>query len=131
MEYYLLPKLMGLAERAWSPQPEWGNIDDQIAREAALDQSWNQFANALGQRELPRLDYLFGGYQFRLPLPGAVVEDGNLKANIAFPGLTITFDDGTPYQAPIAMTKEARLKAATAKRKSRIVIIQKPVKIKD
>ena len=131
MEYYLLPKLMGLAERAWSPQPEWGNIDDQIAREAALDQSWNQFANALGQRELPRLDYLFGGYQFRLPLPGAVVEDGNLKANIAFPGLTITFDDGTPYQAPIAMTKEARLKAATDKRKSRLVIIEKSPKIKD
>lgn len=131
MEYYLLPKLMGLAERAWSPQPEWGEIESQGAREIALDQSWNKFANALGQRELPRLDYLFGGYQFRLPLPGAIVEEGNLMANIAFPGLAITLDDGTPYEAPISMTKEAKLKAATDKRKSRLVIIEKPAEIKN
>lgn len=43
-----------------------------------------------GQRELPRLDYFHGGVNYRLPPPGATIEDG-MKANVAFPGLTIRY----------------------------------------
>lgn len=131
MEYYLLPKLMGLAERAWSPKPDWGNIDDPQQRAAALDRAWNEFANVLGQQELKRLDYLFGGFEFRLPLPGAVVDGDQIQANIAFPGLDIFLADGTRYEGPIPLQDEVQLQARTAKRKSRIVVVKQPGKILD
>jgi hexosaminidase len=131
MEYYLLPKLMGLAERAWSPKPDWGNIDDPKQRAAALDQAWNEFANVLGQQELKRLDYLFGGFEFRLPLPGAVVDGDQVVANIAFPGLDIYWGDGTLYEGPISLQDEVKLQVRTAKRQSRAVVIKKPGKILD
>ncbi|NRB52412.1 MAG: carbohydate-binding domain-containing protein [Saprospiraceae bacterium] len=131
LEYYLLPKLMGLAERAWSPRPDWGNIEDHEQRAAALDQAWNEFANVLGQKELKRLDYLFGGFDFRLPLPGAIVEDGQLKANIAFPGLDLYLTDGSLYQGPIDITQDMQIEARTAKRKSRVVTVKKPGDILD
>jgi len=131
MEYYLLPKLMGLAERAWSPRPDWGTIENPEQRAAALDVAWNEFANALGQRELKRLDYLFGGFDFRVPLPGAIVEDNQLKANIAFPGLDIYLGDGSLYEGPIALSGDVQLDARTAKRKSRVVVVKKPTNILD
>ena len=131
LEYYLLPKLMGLSERAWNPRPNWGNIEDHEQRAAALDQAWNEFANVLGQKELKRLDYLFGGFDFRLPLPGAVVENGQLKANIAFPGLDLYLADGTPYNGPIEIAEDMQLEARTAKRKSRVVTVSKPGNVLD
>ena len=131
MEYYLLPKLMGLAERAWSPRPDWGQIEDPEQRAVALDQVWNEFANVLGQKELKRLDYLFGGFEFRLPLPGATVEGSQLRANVAFPGLDIYLGDGTRYEGPIPIQDEIQLQTRTAKRKSRTVLIKKPNNILD
>ena len=85
-EYYYLPKLIGFAERAWVGQASWGEITDQEKRVAAMDKDWNRFANIVGQRELPRLDYLFGGFNYRLPPPGAVITDGKLYAKCRFSG---------------------------------------------
>lgn len=90
MEYLAFPKLLGLAQRAWSQEP-WEQVGNRVEREKLQAAAWNQFANTLGQRELPRLDYLHGGVSYRIPLPGALVEEGHLKANVAFPGLK-TFD---------------------------------------
>ena len=42
-------------------------------------------------KELPRLNSIFGGYNYRIPLPGAVVENGLLKANVEFPGLDLRY----------------------------------------
>ncbi len=96
IEYLLFPRMCALAERAWSKEPDWAAIDDLGLRKNAIDTDWNEFANRLGQLELPRLDNLFGGVRYRIPLPGAKIEDGLLMANTPLPGLTIRYTtDGT------------------------------------
>jgi len=118
-EYYYLPKLIGFAERAWAGQAAWGNISDLDNRVAAMDHDWNRFANMVGHREMPRLDYLFGGYLYRLPPPGALIKEGMLYANVDFPGLTIryTTDGSEPdarspvYTVPVKVEGEVILKS--------------------
>ena len=96
LEYMVLPRMIALAERAWAPQPPWATIADDARRNAERDVDWNLFANALGRRELPRLDYLHGGVRYRIPPPGARVSAGMLEANAALPGFTIRYTrDGT------------------------------------
>jgi hexosaminidase len=116
MEYLAFPKLLGLAERAWAVRPEWARTADDRQRETELNRAWTRFANALGRRELPRLDYLSKGVRYRVPLPGAVIEEGVLKANVAFPGLEIryTLDGSQPdikahrYIGPVKLGKEVK-----------------------
>jgi hexosaminidase len=90
MEYSLFPKLLALAERAWARQPVWES-DCNGLNSAAFARDWNEFSNQLGQWELPRLSYLDGGFLYRIPTPGAVIEAGILKANVSFPGLPIRY----------------------------------------
>ncbi len=111
LEYMAFPKLIALAERAWSQQPEWAVINDVDLRTAGLEAAWNEFAYWVGRRELLRLDHLYGGVQYRIPPPGAVIEDGLLKANCLYPGLEIryTTDGSDPdmnasiYSAPVSV----------------------------
>lgn len=132
MEYYTLPKLMGFAESAWSAERPWENIADKTTREKVIQKGWNVFVNTLAQKELPRLSYLNGGYNYRVPLPGAIIENGTLNANVAFPGLTIRYTtDGsepTPqsaeYKSPIKVNATVKLKSFDASGKgSRTVIV--------
>jgi hexosaminidase len=119
MEYYLFPKLIGLAERGWAPVPLWAEIEDTREREAALSDAWNSMANVIGQRELPRLDYLAGGVGYRIPPPGAVIDNGRLEANVAYPGLAIryTTDGSEPnatsplYTEAVAVSDRVRVRA--------------------
>jgi len=100
MFYYLLPKMLGLAERAWSPDPEWSQVADAGRSRAMMLQDWNRFANGVGQRELPLLEILHGGYNTRIPRPGSRIIDGYLHANIETPGLIIRYTtDGTEPDA--------------------------------
>jgi hexosaminidase len=133
MEYLGFPKILGLAERAWAPQPAWATVDDPAARRQHLAEAWNAFANTLGQRDLPRLDALYGGVAYRLPPPGAVVEDGMLHANTAFPGLTLRYTtDGseptaasTRYTEPVAVAGTVMMKTFdTRGRSSRAAVIR-------
>jgi hexosaminidase len=118
-ESYYLPKLVGFAERVWVGQASWGTIEDQAKRVAALDRDWNRFANIVGQREMPRLDYLFGGFNYRIPPPGAVVREGKLHANIDFPGLTVRYTtdgsdpdaDSPVYVEPVEVSGKVMLRA--------------------
>ncbi|AYB31551.1 family 20 glycosylhydrolase [Chryseolinea soli] len=111
LEYYVLPKLVGFAESAWAAERSWETVDDKTQREKLIRDGWNVFANSLGKRELPRLHYLNGGYNYRVPPPGAVIENGELKANVEYPGLTIHYTtDGTEptiasprYEKPVAV----------------------------
>lgn len=122
MEYYTLPKLMGFAESAWSAERPWENMADRNAREKAIQTSWNVFVNTLAHKDLPRLSYLNGGYNYRIPLPGAIVENGTVQANVAFPGLIIryTTDGSEPtekssiYQSGIKATTTVNLRSFDA-----------------
>ncbi|MDX1639766.1 MAG: chitobiase/beta-hexosaminidase C-terminal domain-containing protein [Balneolaceae bacterium] len=95
---------------------------------------WVLFANRVGQVEMPRLDHLFGGYNYRLPLPGAVIKDGMLHANVAFPGLAIryTTDGTTPgmdaalYREPVRVDGPVKLRTFdTRGRGSRTVTLSR------
>ncbi len=114
LEYYYMPKMLGLAERAWSGQAEWGSIDDFDLRMEAMYTDMNRFFNLVGQQEMPRLDHIYGGFNYRLPPPGAVIKDDTLYANIDFPGLIIryTTDGSEPgpgskiYEGPVEVRSE-------------------------
>ncbi|MEZ4900269.1 MAG: family 20 glycosylhydrolase [Spirosomataceae bacterium] len=89
MEYMMLPKLIGMAERAWAQSPTWAETND----EAAYQKAWSVFANQLGKRELPRLDHLSGGFAYRIPTAGAVVEGNQVKGQCS----TTRFDTPIHY----------------------------------
>ena len=135
LEYMGFPRIIALAERAWASSPEWAQIEDPTARNRQLHRDWNQFANRLGQRELPRLDYLHGGVEYRLPPPGAIVRDGRIRANTAFPGLDIRYTTGEtePDETAALLPKSIPFSAATKLksfstrgRGSRTVIVARP-----
>ncbi len=133
LEYYMLPRMIAFSESAWAQERSFETIEDHDRRLEEAQVKWNIFANTLAQRELPRLAGLHGGFNYRLPLPGAVIEGGLLKANIGFPGLTIryTTDGEEPartsaiYTEPVEVTGTVKLKAFDrAGRSSRTVTLE-------
>ncbi|RFM26142.1 family 20 glycosylhydrolase [Deminuibacter soli] len=134
LEYMLLPKLLGIAERAWAKDPEWATAD-KAAMPQLYRQAWNQFVNRIGKFELPRLDYYGGGYQYRIPVPGAAVINGAVTANIQLPGLVIryTTNGKTPdtksalYTGPVTTKGTITFKAFdTRGRSGRAAVIVNP-----
>jgi hexosaminidase len=115
IEYLAAPRMVALAERAWAPDPGWCGIDDQVTRAARIEADWNEFANRLGQRELPRLDRAPLAYGYRLPPPGVLRAGRTLHANVALPGLALhyTLDGSEPgvasarYAGPVQAPPEA------------------------
>jgi hexosaminidase len=91
LEYMMLPKILGLAERAWAQEPEWAIGEYSILNDLYYKNSWSQFANRVGKRELPRLTYYNGGFSYRIPEPGLKLRDGKVYANIQLPGLEIRY----------------------------------------
>ncbi|MDB5125102.1 MAG: beta-N-acetylhexosaminidase [Mucilaginibacter sp.] len=103
LEYMMLPRLLGFAERAWAKDPDWA-IEKNTAKSDSLYQNaWVNFLNVLGKRELPRLSYYNGGYNYRIPKPGVALQDGKYVANTQFPGMTIRYT--TNGQEPDAKSK--------------------------
>lgn len=110
MEYMLLPKLLGLAERAWAKDPEWATEADSTRSKQLYNEAWSRFVNVLGKRELPRLSYYAGGFDYRIPMPGMMVKDGQVWINNQYPGLTIryTVDGKTPTITSPVYTRPIR-----------------------
>lgn len=110
MEYLLVPRLFALAERAWAKDPEWIKEKDSIRSQQLYQNSWSVFVNVLGKRELRKLDYYNGGYNYRIPTAGAMVNEGKVFVNIQLPGFAIhyTTDGAEPtmkskiYTTPIS-----------------------------
>jgi hexosaminidase len=96
LEYMLLPKLLGLAERAWATDPEWATTPDSFRSTTLYAQAWSNFANIMGKRELPRLNYYAGGFKYRIPEVGVTKSNKQIIANSGLPGFTIRYTtDGT------------------------------------
>lgn len=132
MEYLLLPKLLAVAERAWAADPAWATEPDSVKSRELYIQAWSVFLHQVGKRELPRLDYLAGGFSYRIPAPGAVIHEGKVLVNIQFPGLQIRFTtDGTvptaastPVTGPIADKGQISIRAFDSRgRGGRTIIV--------
>jgi len=129
-EYYILPKLLAFAETAWGHARPWENESNSAKMAKGMEEGWNLFANQLGKRELPRLSGLFGGFTYRVPPPGAIVEDGVLKANVEYPGLKIryTTDGSEPtgqsmiWKEPVPVSGEVRIKSFDAAGKGSLTV---------
>jgi hexosaminidase len=125
MEYMIFPRLIALSERAWNGDPSWKTeTEENIA--------WIKFVNTLGKKDLQRLEYLTknNSVHYRIPLPGAKIENDTLYANMEIPGFTIMYSldnkSWTKYSAPVAVKKGAivSLKAINIKgRESRMVSV--------
>lgn len=126
LEYYYVPKLLGFAERAWVGQATWASIEDDEKRKEAISKDWNTFANSVGQREFLRLDYLFDGFNYRIPPPGAVIKDGMLHVNNSYPGLTIRYtidgseptDNSEVFESPVSVSGQVKVKAFDSRGRS-------------
>ncbi|MGM5629823.1 beta-N-acetylhexosaminidase [Apibacter raozihei] len=115
MEYMLFPRLLAVAERAWH-KSDW-ELDYQKGRNYKkgethwvntdlLKKDWIKFANYVGQKELSKLEN--SEILYRLPVPGAKINNKVLTANIILPSLNIEYstDKGQTW---IAYDKPVRL----------------------
>ncbi|WP_394826745.1 family 20 glycosylhydrolase [Pendulispora albinea] len=118
VEYFAFPKILGVAERAW-------NTHTPTA--ADLPAAWKQFVNTLGQAALPRLDFYrpvdvrrelprSTGINYRIPLPGAKVVNGQLLANVRYPGFNIEYSTNNgatfvPYTGPTGVSGTVLVRA--------------------
>jgi hexosaminidase len=96
IDYLVMPRLLAMAERAWSPDPAWANETDATKAAALHRTAWSGFVNVLGQRVLPRLDLERAGVDYRIAPPGLKLEQGSVLANHVLPGLTLRYtSDGS------------------------------------
>ena len=139
-EYKIFPRVIALAERAWHKASwavpynysgfKYSQETNTFAQDKQLqrDEQWRLFANAIGQKELVKLD--IADVKYRLPTVGAMIEEGKLYANVAFPGLSIEYQEsGKPWQKytqPTAVSGDVKVRTSTSNnsRKGRIVEVK-------
>lgn len=104
IEYYLFPKVFGLAERAWNAQPSWVlSPDSKVYVDAK-----RKYNAGIVTYELPRLAKR--GINFRVSPPGIMVKDGLLFVNTTNPNAVIRYttdgseptENSVKWQTPIA-----------------------------
>ena len=94
LEERIFPRFIPLAERAWAPMPEWVSIEDYDQLDAAVEKAFLPFMKLIGRG--PRNRWDSAGIRWRIAKPGAVIEDGLLKANTTYDRLAIHYtNDGT------------------------------------
>jgi hexosaminidase len=119
LEQMIYPRVMALAERAWT-KASWEGDKPNLQQRL---QAWALFANTLSQKELPKL--AAAGSAFHLPPPGGVVQSGKLTANVAYPGLVIEYslDKGANWQVysgPVDASGEVLLRSRSGAAASRV-----------
>ena len=117
VQYLLLPKMMGVAERAWTAIPEWSK---DLSNVAAYNEARHQYNLKIGTRELPLLHGM--GYNFRVGPPGIKMVDGMLHINTQYPDelVTYTLDGSEPaidsprWTAPVPLKSQPQVIKAKA-----------------
>ena len=94
LDYMVMPRLLALAERAWSAEPDWSREADPARAEAMHRADWARFAAQLGTRVLPRLDAEHAGVGYRIPPPGLRATAAGIEANSLLPGFTLRYAVG-------------------------------------
>jgi len=91
LDYMTVPKLFGLAERAWAPVPDWARETDSARADSLYREAWSRLVNVVSKRELPRLDREVPGLNYRIPAPGLKAEGGVVYTNVELPGFTLRY----------------------------------------
>ena len=136
LEYKTFPRIIAVAERAWSWQESIsGYIDPSLPPEAIRKQvaelqgeirgAWQVFANTLGKYTLPMLDFYSNtsSVNYRIQPPGAKIINGTLFMNSIFPGLTLQYsqDQGVTWNEwtkPVLVGKEVLVRTVTKNTRS-------------
>jgi len=105
IDYLVMPRMVALAERAWAADPAWATTLDPNKAAALHRGAWSGFANALGQRVLPRLDLDGSKVAYRIAPPGLLLDQGGVLANHVLPGMQLRYtsdgSDPTPDSRPV------------------------------
>ena len=117
VQYMLLPKMMGVSERAWTAIPEWSK---DLTDANTYGEARHQYNLKIGTRELPLLKGM--GYNFRVGPPGIKLEDGKLLINTQYPDelVTYTLDGSEPtidsprWTAPVPVKTQPQVIKAKA-----------------
>ncbi len=117
VQYLLLPKMMGVSERAWTAIPEWSRDLTDIK---AYNEARHQYNLKIGTRELPLLKSQ--GFNFRVGPPGIKLENGMLMINTQYPDelVTYTLDGSEPaidsprWTAPVPVKNQPQVIKAKA-----------------
>ncbi len=138
--YMIFPRIYALAERAWH-KADWEMEYDYQARTYSEQttyfserdktlrlKDWQHFANLIGKKVLAKAER--EGVFFRLPTPGATLQQGKLVMNNIYPGLAMQFRvDGGQwqwYRSPIAVEGEVEVRSVSPMRtkKGRSLILR-------
>jgi len=106
LDHRLVPKLLGLAERAWAEDPAWSRERYEGKAEALFRDAWSALVNVLGKRELPRLAREVPGLSYRIPTPGLAVVDGQVRCSLEIPGFVLRYT--TDGSEPSTKSPEVR-----------------------
>ncbi len=136
-DYMIFPRMLAYAERAWH-RADWElpytagrtfSSTSGLVNKTALAQDYAEFAAALGQKELAKLDA--AGVAYRVPLPGASLAGGQLQdMNIGLPGLALEYSlDGSSWQtwngsSPSGTVQAVRARSANGARSSRTAAVE-------
>ena len=91
LDYMFVPKVFGLAERAWAADPAWATESDSAKAESLYREDWSRLVNVVGKRELPRLDREVPALTYRIPTPGLKVDGGVVRTSIELPGFMLRY----------------------------------------
>lgn len=106
----MLPKVFGVAERAWNADPEWQSYDEFV-------EACSKYASRISLNEFDRLARL--GMSYRVAPPGLMIINGELHANSPYPNAEIhyTLDGSEPtamsplWSAPVEIADSKLIRA--------------------